>query len=176
MERTGIVTSHGKPLTLVGSTPAVGEQAPDFTVLDRTSREVTLADYRGKIKIISVTPSVDTPVCDVQARRFNSEAASLPADVVILNMSMDLPFALDRYCSAAGIERVITLSDHRTASFGASYGVLIKERRLLARAIFVLDRDDRIRYVEIVRDLGNHPDYERALAAVKTVTQLSEAA
>jgi thiol peroxidase len=175
-ERSGVVTAKGKPLTLMGATPSVGEQAPDFDVLDKNSHWVSLADYRGRIKIISVTPSLDTPVCDVQARRFNSEAAVLPADVVILNVSMDLPFALDRFCSTADIDRVITLSDHRDASFGEAYGVLIKELRLLARSIFIIDKEDHVRYVEIVPELTNHPDYEKALASLRTVVDMARAA
>jgi thiol peroxidase len=176
MERTGIVTMKGKPVTLIGPALEPGNKAPDFTVVDRESKEVGLSDYRGKVKVISVTPSLDTPVCDVQARRFNGEASSLPADVVVLNISMDLPFALDRFCTAAGIDKLITLSDHREASFGSAYGVLIKELRLLARSIFIVDKDDRIRYVEIVPEQTNHPDYEKALAALKTVVDVVEAA
>jgi thiol peroxidase len=176
MERTGIVTSHGRPLTLVGTDLDVGAHAPDFTVLDGSSQEVRLSDHGGKIKVISVTPSLDTPVCDLQLRRFNSEAANLPAGIVVMNVSMDLPFAVSRFCTAAGIDRVLALSDHRDASFGLAFGVLIKESRLLARSIFILDRDNVVRYREIVPDLSSHPDYEKALQALQAMVSVSKAA
>jgi thiol peroxidase len=176
MEHRGIVTAKGKPVTLVGPAVAVGSVAPDFTVLDRSGKEMQLSDFKGKIKVISVTPSLDTPVCDIQARRFNSEAAVLPADVVVLNLSMDLPYAIDRFCITAGIERVTALSDHREASFGLAYGVLVKELRLLARAIFIVDRENRIRYAEIVSELTSHPDYDKALAALRTIIDMPKAA
>jgi thioredoxin-dependent peroxiredoxin len=167
MEREGIVAFDGNPLTLIGPELKEGEKAPDFVVLDKAMKEVTLRDFGGKIKVISVTPSIDTPVCHIQAMRFNQEAQKLPDTVVILNVSMDLPFAIERFCASEHIEKAIPLSDHRDASFGNSYGLLIKNLRLLARAIFVIDRDDIIRYVEIVPQLTNHPDYEKALEAVK---------
>ncbi|GAB4490391.1 MAG: thiol peroxidase [Thermodesulfovibrionales bacterium] len=167
MERTGIVKFQGNPLTLVGPALKPGDPAPGFLCLSNELREVKLADFGGKIKIISVTPSLDTPVCDLQARRFNQEAASLPDDVAVLNISMDLPFAIGRFCTAAGITKVTTLSDHRDASFGAAYGVLIKELRLLCRAIFVIGRDDVIRYLEIVPEISDQPDYDRALVEAR---------
>ncbi len=167
MEREGIVAFDENPLTLIGPELKAGDRAPDFIVLDKALKEVTLRDFSGKIKVISVTPSIDTPVCHMQAMRFNQEAEKLPDTVVILNMSMDLPFAIERFCASERIEKAIPLSDHRDASFGNSYGVLIKKLRLLARAIFVIDRDDVIRYMEIVPQLTNHPDYEKALEAVK---------
>ncbi|MEJ2314944.1 MAG: thiol peroxidase [Nitrospirota bacterium] len=136
------------------------------TVLDRELNEVGLEDCGGKVRLLSVTPSLDTPVCDMQARRFNEEAAKLE-DVSVFNISMDLPFAIDRFCTAAGIDRVQALSDHREASFGRAYGVLIEELRLLARSVFVIDRDDTIRYIEIVPEITDHPDYEKALEAVR---------
>lgn len=170
------VTMHGRPLTLLGQTPLPGDVAPDFVVLDQEVNEVRLSQYKNKIKIISVTPSLDTPVCDLQLRRFNHEAAQLPADVVVLNISMDLPFAIARFCNAAGIDRVKTLSDHRDASFGRGFGVLISELRLLARSVFILDKDDRVRYAEIVPEVSNHPDYEKALRALKTLTESVKAA
>lgn len=162
MART--VTIKGNPLTLEGPELKAGDKAPDFTVIDRELNEVSLEDCAGKVRLISITPSLDTPVCDIQARRFNEEAAKL-GDVSIFNISMDLPFAIDRFCTAAGIDKVQALSDHRHASFGKNYGVLIKELRLLARAVYVIDRDDIIRYVEIVPEITNHPDYEKALEA-----------
>ncbi len=167
MERRGIVTINGNPLTLEGTAVRVGDKAPDFTVLDADLKEVKLSDFKGKIKVISVTPSLDTPVCDMQARKFNEEAANLPEDVVVMNISMDLPFAISRFCTIAGIDKVRAFSDHRDASFGNAYGVLIKELRLLARSIFVIDEEDVIRYIEIVPEITNQPDYEMALEAVK---------
>jgi thiol peroxidase len=167
MERKNMVTSKGNPLTLIGNGLKVGDKAPDFVALDKDLKEVRLKDFSGKIKVLSVTPSLDTPVCNLQATRFNEEAGKLPADIVIINLSMDLPFAISRFCSAGGIDKIRTLSDHRDASFGNAYGVLIKELRLLTRSIFVIDKDDTIRYIEIVPDITNHPDYNKALEAVK---------
>jgi len=172
MERKGIVTIKGNPLTLVGPELKVGDKAPEFNVIDRELKDVHLNDFAGKVKLISVTPSLDTPVCDMQARRFNQEAAGLPEDVVVLNISMDLPFAISRFCTTAGIDMVKTLSDHRDASFGTAYGVLTKELRLLARSIFIIDREDTIRYIEIVPELTNHPDYDKALDMVKRIASL----
>ena len=167
MERKGIVTVKGNPVTLMGSEIKAGDKAPDFIVVDGDLKEVRLKDFAGKIKIISVSASLDTPVCDMQARRFNQEAATLPVDVVILNITMDLPFAISRFCTTAGIDKVHAYSDHRDASFGNAYGVLIKELRLLARSIFIIDKNDVIRYIEIVPELTNHPDYDKALGALK---------
>jgi len=169
LERKGIVTMKGAPLTLLGPELAVGQRVPGFTVLDRSLKEVTLGDFEGKIKVISVTPSLDTPVCDLQAHWFNEEAASLPGDVAVLNISMDLPFAIDRFCIAGGIESIEVLSDHRDASFGQEWGVLIKELRLLARSVFVIDRDNILRYKEIVPEATTPPDYDSALAALKAL-------
>jgi len=165
-ERTGIITSKGNPLTLVGKEVKVGEPAPDFVALDNGLSPVEFSSFRGKIRIIASVPSLDTSVCDIETRRFNQEADRLGPDVVILTISMDLPFAQKRWCGAAGVDKVITLSDHRDASFGMSYGVLIKELRLLARAVFVVDRDGIIRYIQIVKDVSNEPDYTATLSAV----------
>jgi len=162
-----VVTIKGNPLTIIGNELRVGDRAPEFSVLDADLKEVHLSDFKGKIKLISVTPSLDTPVCDMQARRFNQEAAKLPEDVVVLNISMDLPFAISRFCTTAGIDRVKAYSDHRDASFGNSFGVLIKELRLLARSIFIIDRIDTIRYIEIVPDLTEQLDYDKALEKVR---------
>ena len=170
MDRKGRVAMHGNPLTLTGNEMRVGDKAPDFTVLNGELKETGLKDFSGKVKVISVTPSLDTPVCDLQARMFNSEAAKLPADVAVLNISMDLPFAITRFCTSAGIDKVKALSDHRDASFGNGYGVLIRELRLLARSIFIIDKDDVIRYIEIVPELSNEPDYEKALEELKKIT------
>jgi len=170
MERKGIITFQGNPLTLTGNEIRVGDKAPDFTVLTGELKEIGLKDFAEKVKVISVTPSLDTPVCDLQARMFNTEAAKLPADVTVLNISMDLPFAISRFCTSAGIDKVKALSDHRDASFGNGYGVLISELRLLARSIFIIDKEDVIRYIEIVPELTKEPDYEKALEALKKIT------
>ena len=167
MERKGKITFLGNPLTLIGTEKKIGEKADNFTVLDKELKEISLKDFTGKIKLISVTPSLDTPVCDIQARRFNQEAAKLPDDVVIINISMDLPFAISKFCTTAGIDKVKAYSDHRDASFGNAYGVLIKELRLLARSIFIIDRDDTIRYIELVPELSHQPDYDKALAELR---------
>ncbi len=169
MERSGVITFQGNPLTLLGPALKPGDKAPAFTLLDGEMNPFGLKDLSEKIKMISVTPSLDTPVCDLQLRRFNTEAAGLPGDVMVLNVSMDLPFAIARFCTSAGIDRAKALSDHRDAGFGLAYGVLIKELRLLARAIFVVDRNDVIRYVEIVPEITDHPDYEKAVAAAKQI-------
>ena len=167
MERTGVITMMGNALILVGPALKAGDKAPGFTVLDASLAPKTLEDFKGKIKVVSVTPSLDTPVCDLQLHWFNEDAAKQPDDVVVLNLSMDLPFAIKRFCATAGIEKALALSDHRDASFGTAYGVLIKELRLLARSIFIIDKDDVLRYVQIVPEQTNAPDYEGALKALK---------
>lgn len=159
------VTMRGNPVTLVGDEVKVGQKAPDFTVVANDLSEVTLSDTSGVRLFLSV-PSLDTGVCDAEVRRFNQEATSL-GNVKVYTISMDLPFAQSRWCGAAGVENVITLSDHRDASFGTNWGVLIKELRLLARAIFVVDSSNTVTYVEYVPEVSSHPDYEKALAAVK---------
>ncbi len=170
-ERQGLVTMGGRPVTLVGEELRVGMPAPDFTAVGNDLKPVKLSQYRGKVVIISAVPSLDTPVCDVETRRFNSEAAKLGPDVVVLTVSMDLPFAQKRWCGAAGIDRVITVSDHRTAEFGQAYGVLMKEVRLLARAVFVVDRDGVIRYIQLVPEVGSEPDYGPIIAAAAGLVQ-----
>lgn len=165
-ERAGAVTFKGAPLTLLGDEPTVGQEAPDAVVLANDLTEVKLSDFRGKVVVICSVPSLDTPVCDVQTRRFNQAAADFGEDVVVLTVSTDLPFAQARWCGAAGVEAVRTLSDHRDAAFGLAYGVLIKELRLLGRAVFVLDRQGVIRYVQLVGEITNEPDYDAALQAV----------
>jgi thiol peroxidase len=166
-KRTGIITFKGNPMTLLGPELRVGERAPDFTVVDTGLNPVTLASYAGRIKVISAVPSLDTPVCDTETRRFNHEAALLPDGVVVLTISLDLPFAQKRWCGAAGIDRVTTLSDYRERSFAAAYGVLIKELMLLSRSIFVIDRGDIIRYIHHVPEVTQEPDYAAVLAAAK---------
>ena len=159
------VAFKGKPVTLVGQEVKVGQQAPSFTVLDHDLSLVTLEDSKGTVRIISVVPSVDTPVCDQQTRRFNEEAAKLK-DVTVLTISVDLPFAQKRWCGAAGIDQVQTLSDYRDLSFGKAYGVVIEELRLLTRAIFVIDKNNIVVHAEYVSEVTEHPDYEAAIQAV----------
>lgn len=166
METNGLVTMKGNPVTLIGKQLKVGDKAPDFKVVDMGLAPKSLADFKGKIKIVSVTPSLDTPVCDMQMRKFNEEASKLKNSIV-LNISMDLPFAIKRFCSVAGIENVTGLSDYQTASFGENYGVLIKGLRLLARAVFVIDEKDNITYVEVVKEVTSHPDYEALFSFLK---------
>lgn len=167
MERKGVVTFMGNPLTLVGEEVKAGSKAPAFSVLEKDLSEVKLSDFSGKVKVISVTPSLDTPVCDLQAKTFEEKAEKLPDDVVVINISMDLPFAIARFSEGAKIGRIRTFSDHRDASFGNAYGVLIKELRLLARSVFVIDKSDVVRYVEIVSEVTNQPDYMKALDEAK---------
>jgi thiol peroxidase len=166
-ERKGIITMRGNPLTLIGNEVNVGDAAPDFTVLDNNLSPINLSSFRGKTCIISSVPSLDTPVCDMETRRFNEEASRLGTDVVILTISMDLPFAQKRWCAAAGVDKVQTLSDHRDASFGMAYGVLIKELRLLARAVFLVDRKGIVQYIQLVKEVTHEPDYEEVLKALK---------
>ncbi len=165
-ERSGMITMKGSPLTLLGTALKVGDQAPDVELLDNDLQPVRLSSFQQNALIIASVPSLDTPVCDMETRKFNEAAAGLD-DVGMITVSMDLPFAQKRWCGAAGIDKVVTLSDHRDASFGERYGVLIKELRLLARAVFVLDRDRTIRYLEIVKEVTEEPDYQAALSAVK---------
>ncbi|MEC2071747.1 thiol peroxidase [Alkalihalophilus marmarensis] len=160
------ITFKNNPVTLLGTEVKVGEKAPDFKVLANDLSEVTLADTKGKVRLISVVPSIDTGVCDQQTRRFNEEASSL-GNVEVLTVSVDLPFAQKRWCAAAGIENVQTLSDHRDLSFGQAFGVAIEELRLLARSVFVIDSNDVVTYAEYVSEATNHPDYEAAIEAVK---------
>jgi thiol peroxidase len=166
-ERKGIVTMKGKPVTLTGNQVMLGQKAPDFEVVANDMSPVNLASFRGKVCVIASVPSLDTSVCDTETRRFNEEAQRLGDDVVVLTVSMDLPFAQKRWCGAAGVENVRTLSDHREASFGKAYGVLIKELRLLARAVFVVDKEGVIRYIQTVKEVSNEPDYEAALKATR---------
>ena len=166
MERPGATTLKGNPLTLIGPALKPGEKAPDFKLVDNGLKDVTLADTGRNVRIISVVPSLDTPVCDAQTKRFNEEAAKLPS-VDIITVSMDLPFAQKRWCGAFGVDKVKMLSDHRDASFGTHYGTLIKELRIESRAIFVLDKEKIIRHVEYVKEVADHPNYDAALAAAK---------
>ena len=166
-ERTGIITFKGNPFTLLGPEVKVGEKAPDFALVDNSLQPISLATYAGKVKIISAVPSLDTPVCDTETRRFNQEAAGLSGDVVVLTVSLDLPFAQKRWCGAAGIDKVVTLSEYQNRSFADAYGVLIKELKLLTRAIFVVDAADVIRYIQIVPEVTSEPEYAAAIAAAQ---------
>jgi thiol peroxidase len=164
-ERAKAVTMRGNPLTLLGPELRVGDTAPDVKLLDKALREASIrAD--GKVRIVSVVPSLDTPVCDLQTRRFNEEAARL-GDVEVVTVSADLPFAQTRWCGAAGATKITVLSDHRTMAFGDAYGVHVKELRLDARAVFVIDRQGKIAHAQYVREIAEHPDYDAALKAAK---------
>jgi len=160
------ITIKGNPVTLVGELIAVGDQAPDFTALDGSFKPVKLSDFQGRPVLVSAVPSLDTPVCSLQTKRFNTELAKLPADLVVLTISMDLPFAQQRFCGNEGIEGMVVVSDAARREFGEAYGVLIAERGLLARSIFLIDADGVVRYVQLVPELSQEPDYDAALAAV----------
>ena len=166
-ERKDMVTMKGKPVTLVGQAVKIGQKAPDFEVVANDMSTVKLSSFADKTIIIASVPSLDTSVCDMETRKFNEKAAELGSDVVVLTISMDLPFAQKRWCGAAGIKNVQTLSDYREASFGRAYGVLIKELRLLARTVFIVDKNGVVRYVQIVPELATEPDYDAAIKAVK---------
>lgn len=166
-ERSGVITFKGNPMTLCGPALKVGDAAPDFQVVDNALQPVTQDSAKGKVQLIAVVPSVDTPVCDTMTRKFNEEAAKLPDSVVVYTVSLDLPFAQKRWCGAAGIEKVQLLSDYQERSFGLNYGVLIKELKLLARAIFIVDQTGKIAYQQIVPEVTAEPDYAEALAAAK---------
>ena len=162
-------TFKHNPVTLLGNEVKVGDKAPDFTVLANDLSPVSLKDSEGKIRLFSVVPSLDTGVCDAQTRRFNKAAAELGDNVIIYTVSMDLPFAQKRWCGAAGIEAVQTVSDHREGSFGQAYGVLIESLRLLTRSVFVVDAQGTVTYVEYVPEATDHPNYEAAIDAVKAL-------
>ncbi len=170
MERPGATTMRGKPLTLVGPELKAGEKAPEFDVVSDTLQPVTLGTTGSGVRIFSVVPSLDTPVCDAQTKRFNEEAAKLPG-VEIYTVSMDLPFAQKRWCGAFGIDKVKMLSDHRSGSFGEHYGTMIKDLRIHSRAIFVLDKDNTIKHVEYVKEVADHPNYDAALTAARSLAQ-----
>ena len=168
-ERQGVITFKGNPMTLVGQPVKAGDAAPDFRVVDNALQPVTLASSAGQIRLITVVPSLDTPVCDTMTRTFNQDAAHLPDNVAVYTISLDLPFAQKRWCGNAGIDRVKTLSDYQERSFALNYGLLIKELKLLARAVLVIDAQDRISYLQIVPEVTAEPDYAAALAAVKAL-------
>jgi thiol peroxidase len=166
-ERAGLVTMRGNPIVLVGDEVKVGDKAPNFVVVGTDLKPVPFSLFNGKVRVIYAVPSLDTPVCAATTRRFNQEAQSLGPDVAILTISMDLPFAQTRYRGATGIDAVHTFSDHRDASFGLGYGVLIKDLRLLARAVFVVDREGTVRLVDLVKEIAQEPDFDAILGEVK---------
>ncbi|MEE9443023.1 MAG: thiol peroxidase [candidate division Zixibacteria bacterium] len=168
-ERNNIVKMKGNPLTLLGNEVKVGDTAPEFEVLDETLTAKSLDSFGGKIVVIVSVPSIDTPVCDMETRRFNQEAEKLSDNVAVMGVSMDLPFALSRWCAAAGVENVKMLSDHRDASFGKAFGVLIKELRLLARTVFVIDKDRKVKYIQYVEETTEEPNYDEVLETVKSL-------
>jgi len=174
MERPGATTMRGNPLTLIGPELKPGDSAPDFKLVDNSLKNVSLADTGNNVRIISVVPSLDTPVCDAQTKRFNEEAAKLPG-VDILTVSMDLPFAQKRWCGAFGVDKVKMLSDHRDGSFGTNYGTLIKDLRIESRAIFVLDQKNKIRHAEYVKEVADYPNYDTALAAARAAASAASA-
>ena len=171
-ERPAAVTMQGNPLTLVGQQRKVGDKAPDFTVVANDLTDLSLSDFAGQTLVISAVPSLDTPVCDRETRRFNKEAAALGPHVKILTVSMDLPFAQKRWCGAAEVDRVVTASDHRDASFGKAYGVLIKELRLLARCVFVVDSGGMIRHIDLCKEVTSEPNYDAVLEAVSQASRV----
>ena len=168
-ERKGIIQRKGIPMTLLGPALKVGQKAPDFTVIDTEFNEISLSSYRGKIVVLSSIPSIDTPMCKLQTHRFDEEAKKASKDVVYLTLSVDLPFAQKRWCDAEGVHTTVLLSDFRNRDFAEAYGLLIKERMLLARAVFVIDRDGVIRYIQIVKEQFAEPDYENVLNTLNDV-------
>jgi thioredoxin-dependent peroxiredoxin len=169
MEEKRSVKMKGNPLTLSGKPVTIGKAAPDFEVLDNDLNPVKLSSFRGKICLIASVPSLDTSVCDMETRKFNEKAGAFGDKVVILTISMDLPFAQKRWCGAAGVKNVLTLSDHRKAEFGKAFGVLIEQLRLLARAVFIVDTAGTIKYIQMVEELTHEPDYEQVFNALKGV-------
>jgi thiol peroxidase len=169
MERSNAVTFLGNPLTLIGNELKPGDHAPNATVIKQDLSPVNIHDYKGKVLLISVVPSLDTSVCSAQTKRFNEEASRLPDSVQVITVSMDLPFAQKRFCGAENIDKIEVLSDHREGAFGQAYGTLVKELRILSRAVFVVDPQGVIRYAEYVPEITNHPNYEAALDAVRSL-------
>ena len=168
-EREAAVLFKGNPATLLGPEVKVGDAAPDFQVVDNGVAPVTLATDAGKVRLITVVPSLDTPVCDTMTRQFNQQAAELPDSVVVYTVSVDLPFAQKRWCGNAGIDKVQTLSDYQERSFGLNYGLLLQGLKLLARAVIVIDQNDKVAYYELVPEVTAEPDYAAAMEAVKNL-------
>ncbi len=171
MERKNIVKVKGSSVTLLGEEIKVGQKAPAFTILDNNLKEGKSEAYNGKIKLIASVPSLDTPVCDVEIHNFNKEAAGMSKDIVVIFVSMDLPFAQKRFCQDNDIDNVKTFSDHRDADFGVKYGVLIKELRLLSRAVFIVDKNEIVKYAEYISEVTSHPNYDAALSVLKSLTE-----
>lgn len=170
MKETKNITTHsGNPLTLLGEPTVVGAVAPDFTAVDQNGKDVKLSDFKGKTVVLSVFPSIDTKVCATQTRTFNKLATGFSKDVVVLTLSKDLPFALGRFCAAEGIANVVTLSDYKESEFGLKYGFLIKENKLLSRGVVLIDKSGKVAYVEYVGDITTEPDYDAAIAKLKTL-------
>ncbi len=167
VERKNVFHLKGNPATLVGNPVKVGDEAPEIIASDSAFKDVKLSDFHDKIIVLSVFPSIDTPICANQTRTFNKKATSLSDDVAIVTISKDLPFALGRFCAAEGIDKVYTLSDFKFSRFGLEYGFLVKENQLLARGVIVIDKSRTVRYVEITNDILDEPDYDKAMAAVK---------
>ncbi|MCK5012536.1 MAG: thiol peroxidase [Candidatus Omnitrophica bacterium] len=167
---TQTVTFKGNPLTLVGNDVQIGQSAPDATLIANDLSEFQLSSLKGKKVILSAVPSLDTPVCDLQTKRFNSEAVNSGDNVAVITLSMDLPFAQARWCGATGSDQIKTYSDYKSASFGKAYGVLIKELRLLSRAIFVVDQDGILQYKQFVSEITNEPDYDEVLEAARKLS------
>jgi len=165
-KRNDIVKFGGNPVTLIGTEIKIGDKAPDFTVLNPDLSSLSLKDTKGQVRVISVVPSIDTSVCDIQTRWFNEEAAKIDG-LAVLSISVDLPFALKKYCAAQGIATIKALSDHRELDFGLKYGFVIEELRLLSRGTVVIDKDDIVRHVEYVANIGDQPDYDKVMAVVK---------
>jgi thioredoxin-dependent peroxiredoxin len=170
-ERAGAVKFKGNPMTLVGPALKPGDKAPEFNVLGPGLTPVNLASSKGKVRFFSVVPSLDTGICSMQTKKFNEAVAKLPPSVQAYTVSLDLPFAQARFCSAEKIDKMVSLSDHRETSFGTAYGVLIKELRLLARSIFVVGKDDKITYVQLVPEVTTEPNYDQALDAVRAAAK-----
>ncbi len=166
-ERAGLVTLKGNAQTLVGDEVTTGDTAPGFTLTGIDMQPKSLSDFSGKVKILTVVPSLDTGVCDTEMRRFNKEAADLSDDIVIVAISVDTPMAQKRWCGAAEADRLVLLSDFKDHSFGQSYGVRMKQAGLLARSVFVVDKEDKVRYIELVGEVADQPDFDKALAAAK---------
>jgi thioredoxin-dependent peroxiredoxin len=172
VKRVGDVTMDGRPFTVIGERLSVGDEAPDFRI-QRSSdfRRVSNADYAGQIRLISAVPSLDTAICDAQTRRFNQVATELGENVTVLTVSADLPVTQRRWCGAAGVDRVDVLTDHFDMNFGEAYGTYVQELRIEQRAVFVVDADNKVRYAEYVPEIGQHPDYEAAITAVKSLIE-----
>jgi thioredoxin-dependent peroxiredoxin len=173
IENSHTVTMHGNVLTLRGKNTDIGDNAPNFTA---SKQDLTEFDFyketKNKIKVISVVPSVDTGVCALQTQRFNQEATALSEDVAIITISVDLPFALKRFCAAEGIKNIQVVSDYKSLDFGEKYGFIINELKLLTRGILVIDKDNKVQYVEYVGEVSNHPDYEKAIGEVKKLINI----